>query len=158
MHDILEFKPQVQFAAKKYRIRFDQQEDLEQEGYIALLEIQEKLFEVADRDPEEAKKLAYTTARTRIMNCQRNAHGPITVSLSDEEPKAAVAPVANFESASMQKAIKQLSDEDAYILTEIFYLEKPERIVAEALGKTQPWVHRRKTAALASLKKILGEQ
>lgn len=57
----------------------------------------------------------------------------------------------------LEKALKNLTPEEMELIWELFYLEKTERQVSEALHITKTTLHRQRDYVLNKLKKLLEE-
>lgn len=70
---------------------------------------------------------------------------------------------ADFDEAVLKKimldeALAKLSDEERYLITQLFYFGRTERDLANELGIYRNAVHSQKTKILKKLKKMLGEK
>lgn len=151
--DVMIFKQQVEDAAKRFG--YLQRNDLEQEGYIALLEIQDELLKLAETDLESAQKKAFDLARNRMSNVLRRQRGkPVEVELSDD--MASILPEFSADNEDLVTAMGGLEPTDRYILEECFFHDRPLKDVAAALGWNATKVTRRKQTAIVALRKIMG--
>ncbi len=70
---------------------------------------------------------------------------------------------ADFDEAVLIKimldqALEKLSDEERYLITQLFYFGRTERNLADELGVYRNAVHSQKVKILKKLKKMLGEK
>lgn len=150
--DVMQFEPQVQQAARRFG--FSKRADLIQEGFIALLEIQTRLFEVTDCDLNAGQKLAFITAKDAMASYLRRDRGASEVPLTDDA--ASITPDFSANNEDLRKAMAGLEPSDQYILEEVFFHDKHVKDVALALGRNSAWVTRRKSKAIMALRKIMG--
>ena len=59
---------------------------------------------------------------------------------------------------ALEQAMSNLSDEERYLITQIFYFGRTERDLADELGVYRNAVHSQKVKILKKLKKMLGEK
>ena len=58
----------------------------------------------------------------------------------------------------LDQALEKLSDEERYLITQLFYFGRTERDLADELGVYRNAVHSQKVKILKKLKKMLGEK
>lgn len=58
----------------------------------------------------------------------------------------------------LEQALEKLSDEERYLITQLFYFGRTERDLADELGIYRNAVHSQKAKILKKLKKMLGEK
>ncbi len=63
--------------------------------------------------------------------------------------------IRRLEIEQLHKALNVLSDDERYLMIQIYFEERTEREVAEALGVYHNAVHKQKMRILAKLRKIL---
>ncbi len=57
----------------------------------------------------------------------------------------------------LDQALEKLSDEERYLITQLFYFKRSEKDIAEELGVTRRTVSNRKCKILLKLRKLIGE-
>lgn len=60
-----------------------------------------------------------------------------------------------IEKITLEQALEKLSDEEHYLITQLFYLQRTERDLSEELGISQSNVNKRKHRILVKLHKFL---
>ena len=58
----------------------------------------------------------------------------------------------------LNQALEKPSDEERYLITQLFYFGRTERDLADELGVYRNAVHSQKVKILKKLKKMLGEK
>lgn len=58
----------------------------------------------------------------------------------------------------LDQALSKLSDEEYYLITQLFYLQRTERDMADELGLFRNSVHSQKQRILKKLKKLLNAE
>lgn len=170
--DILKYQPVIKDVMAKLKVRKNQQEDMTQECYLALLAGEDKL-KAADDD----MGYAATICRNRIRQCwSKERFGiPNFNQIKDDPPKIrfdslsepkiqrkaariaslSPAPDAGLLFMDMRAAVSGLSEEEQDVVQRILGGENREQIAA-ALGVSRRAVGRRYEAAVEKLKKVLG--
>ena len=58
----------------------------------------------------------------------------------------------------LSKALSELTDEERFLIDELFYQEKPERMVAKETGVSQNTVNYHKNRILEKLRRLLEKK
>lgn len=162
MSDILRWEPVISKAIAKYArgsSREDKQ-DMTQECYLKILEVQGSLESVADQEQE---RFIYVICRNRLLDIARESGRKIKEeSLNDPGVRASSvfrveADESNVTSERLEEAVQQLPQPQQYLITSSFFLKKTEKEIAQSLGKSTATVKRVKKAALVELRARLSE-
>lgn len=131
-------------------------EDLEQECYLKICELQDVIAEMLkDQGVGATSNYVYRVCHNRILNVVRaekkhQGHEPLDESVHFLE---------NFKHGiteqELDSAIKLLPREEGHVIRSLFFLSQTERDLGTSLGKNQKYVRKVKDRAIESLKEIL---
>jgi RNA polymerase sigma factor (sigma-70 family) len=172
--NVLKYQPVIKDVMAKLKVRKNQQEDLLQECYLALLEHQDKL-ESADND----LGYAATVSRRTIQHCWSKEHFGVAdfSDIKDNPPKvrfdslsepktarraakvAAPSPAPDFQISSLdlEEAVSKLSEKERQTV-QLLLEDKTQQEVADVLGVHLSTITRRSRSAIQKLKAHFGEE
>lgn len=133
------------------------------------VEVSDEIYEILKKSDRRIKYVEHDLKETRYIIDQKKATvkeiparedslDRLTELGKDFADSAAVFDEAVLKKIMLDQALEKLSDEERYLITQLFYFGRTERDLADELGVYRNAVHSQKAKILKKLKKMLGEK
>ena len=133
------------------------------------VEVSDEIFEILKKSDRRIRYVEEDLKQTRyIINKKKCTTREIPAREDSLDRLTALGfdftdSTADFDEAVLIKimlnqALEKLSDEERYLITQLFYFGRTERDLADELGVYRNAVHSQKVKILKKLKKMLGEK
>lgn len=133
------------------------------------VEVSDEIFEILKKSDrriryveEDLKQTRYIINKkkgtTREIPAREDSLDRLTALGHDFADSAADFDDAVLRKIMLEQALEKLSDEERYLITQLFYFGRTERDLADELGVYRNAVHSQKAKILKKLKKMLGEK
>lgn len=133
------------------------------------VEVSDETYEILKKSDRRIKYVEHDLKETRYIIDQKKATVKEIPAREDSLDRLAelgkdfADSTAVFDETVLRKimldqALEKLSDEERYLITQLFYFGRTERDLADELGVYRNAVHSQKAKILKKLKKMLGEK
>ena len=131
------------------------------------VEVSDEIYEILKKSDRRIKYVEHDLKETRYIINQKKETVKEFPSREDSLDRLTALgfdfadSTANFDEAVLRKimldqALEKLSDEERYLITQLFYLGRTERDLANELGISQYTVNRNKHKILKKLREEIG--
>lgn len=133
------------------------------------VEVSDEIYEILKKSDRRIKYVEHDLKETQYIIDQKKANvkeiparedslDRLTELGKDFPDSAAVFDETVLRKIMLDQALEKLSDEERYLITQLFYFGRTERDLADELGVYRNAVHSQKAKILKKLKKMLGEK
>ena len=126
------------------------------EEVIAVLKVTERKMQYQEYDLKNEKTVVDINTQTvTVIPSREDSYERLleqAVQFVDEEPGPEEIALQRMEIQQLHKAISLLSEEERYLIVQIFFEERTEREVAEELGVYHNAIHKQKNRILQKLR------
>lgn len=133
------------------------------------VEVSDETYEILKKSDRRIKYVEHDLKETRYIIDQKKATvkeiparedslDRLTELGKDFADSTAVFDETVLRKIMLDQALEKLSDEERYLITQLFYFGRTERDLADELGVYRNAVHSQKAKILKKLKKMLGEK
>lgn len=146
--------------AKPYRIPdFRKMYPEASEEVIAVLRASERKMQYMEYDlKHEQTKIDAENQKVTVIPSREDSYerlAEIAVQFAGEAPSPEEQVLRRMESEQLHKALSFLSDDERYLIRQLYFEERAERDLAEELGRSQNAVNKRKQRILEKLRVFL---
>ena len=129
------------------------------EEVIAVLKVTERKMQYQEYDLKNEKTVIDINTQTvTVIPSREDSYERLleqAVQFVDEDPGPEELALQRIEAQQLHKAISLLSEEERYLIIQIYFEEWTEREIAEELQLTQKGINKRKSKILEHLRELM---